>query len=275
MERKVRLCTAENAARYWNVKVVCICIKHEGTTDMRNIFIATRGAGDWRSRLGNPEEHWVRGKSAMETAVIWENAVEEASGLPVPIAEIISKSSLGAPKLLMAVAEHKVPLEGEGGASQCDVWALLGTDVGSVSLSVEAKARESFGKNNESLSTWLQGGTSKRSPENRRGRWEDIQRYLPQGDYDNVPYQILHRCAAGVIEADRFGLKNAVFLVQSFGAPDSSFEMYSLFMNALNLPAEKNKLYFSEVGIEDRTIRLGVGWVDCPFASDSQMARCL
>jgi len=214
----------------------------------------------------------------METAVIWELACKESkesSDLPKPISDIFNTSELQNPKLLLAVSEHKVPLKGKGGASQCDVWALIRTNVGTISLSVEAKADEPFGEGNKPLAKWLVSGDSEDSRMNRQKRWENIRENLPIGSYDYVPYQILQRCAAGVIEANRFGLKNAVFLVQSFSAPDSSFEMYSLFMNALNLPAEKNKLYFSEVGIEDRTIRLGVGWVDCPFASDSQMARCL
>lgn len=242
---------------------------------MSNIFIATRGAADWRSRLGDPEKHWRRGKSAMETAVMWENAAQEVSGLPKPVTEIFTTSELGKPKLLLAVSEHKVPLEGQGGASQCDVWALIDTVVGTVSLSVEAKAGEPFGAGNEPLSTWLVSGDSENSRKNRQKRWENIRGNLPIGSYDDVPYQILQRCAAGVIEANRFGLNNAVFLVQSFGAPDSSFQMYSLFMNALNLPADRHHLHFAEVRTEKDTIKLGVGWVDCDPATDLQMARVL
>lgn len=242
---------------------------------MNHIHIATRGASDWRSRLGDPEKHWKREASAMETAVSWELAAREASGLPKPIANILNADKLKNPELLLAVSEHKVPLKGMGGASQCDVWALVKTNAGIVSLSVEAKAKEPFGDGNESLSSWLESGKSNGSRENREKRWKNVRNNLPLGDYDEVPFQILHRCAAGVIEARRFGLRNAVFLVQSFKAPAKSFEKYAIFAEALGLPAEKGHLHFSTVGEGENTVKLGVGWVDCLFASDSQMAKVL
>ena len=109
---------------------------------MSHIHITTRSASDWRCQLGNPEKHWKRKASAMETAVSWEVVVEKASGLPKPIASLFIASILSNPKLLLAVSEHKVPLAGIGGASQCDVWALVMTNAGTVSMAVEAKAQE-------------------------------------------------------------------------------------------------------------------------------------
>ncbi len=102
---------------------------------MSLIHIATRCSGDWRSRLGDPEKHWKRGYSAMETAVSWENAAHAPNGLPQQIADLFQAGEMKDPTLLLAVAEHKVPLEGKGGDAQCDVWALVGTNAGVVSLS--------------------------------------------------------------------------------------------------------------------------------------------
>ncbi len=177
---------------------------------------------------------------------------------------------------MFAVAEHKVLLEveGKGGDAQCDLWALVGCNAGTVSVSIEAKANEPFGNNHESLAEWLQGGKSSRSEPNRVKRWGHVEANLPErgaGTYNAVPYQILQRCAAAVIEARRFRLKHAVFLVQSFGSPTNSLEKYKLFAAALGLPTNSGRLEFSDAA----DVRLGIGWVDCPFATDAQMVSAL
>jgi hypothetical protein len=210
----------------------------------------------------------------METAVSWEGAARTRSGLPQPMAAVFQASELGESQLLLAVAEHKVPLEGVGGDSQCDVWALVRTRAGVASVAVEAKANEEFGNKHESLAQWLQGGKSSRSIPNRMKRWQHVGANLPEredGAYGAVPFQILQRCAAAVIEARRFRLNHAVFIVQSFTAPPESFKMYALFAAALGLPANRSRLEFAAVG----EVQLGIGWVDCPFASDAEMAAVM
>jgi hypothetical protein len=241
---------------------------------MSKIHITTRGPCNWRERLGDPEVHWKRRASAMETSVSWENSARSPSGVPEPVRRMFQDSEFGAPKLLLAIAEHKVPLKGAGGAAQCDVWALIKAQVGTVSLAVEAKAQEPFGKGNETLEAWLESGESAASKPNRKIRWECIQKNLPlkeAGSYHNVPYQILQRCAAAVIEARRFGLRHAAFVVQSFSSPKNSFKLFAGFCRATEIDAEPNQL--KVVAVAD--IRLGIGWADCPFASDAELASLL
>jgi hypothetical protein len=125
--------------------------------------------------------------------VAWEGASCNLVGLPEAIAKLFRESGFGEATLLLAVAEHKVPLIGGKADSQCDVWALLNTSFGCVSLTVEAKANESFGEGNEPLSDWLSAGKSERSRRNRRDRWDHIRAHLPNvaGDaYSPVPYQL-------------------------------------------------------------------------------------
>src|SRR5205807_865207 len=100
--------------------------------------------------------HWRRRYSAFETAVSWEAAARRTSGLPEPIEQLFMAGGFESPALLLAVAEHQVRLPGGRASSQCDVWGLVQTSAGIVSLSIEAKARESFG--NHSLSRWLTAG---------------------------------------------------------------------------------------------------------------------
>ena len=238
---------------------------------MNRLCVETRGICNWRERLAKPDSQWRRRFSAFETAVAWEKASSQPAGLPEPISQLFRGSVFGEATLLLAIAEHKVPLVGGLADSQCDVWAFLGTASGSLSLAVEAKANEPFGQGNESLRDWLAAGESERSHRNRADRWKHVADHLPQAAADAhllVPYQLLHRCAAAVIEARRFGLPNAAFVVQAFKSPDESFEAYSQFCRAVNLEPERGRMRVTSVG----EIRLGIGWADCPFATDAEVA---
>jgi hypothetical protein len=231
------------------------------------LHIATRGLCSWRERLADPGRQWKRTYSAFETAVSWELASRREPGFPEPIAALFRSSDFGNPRLIFAVAEHKVDLPGGKAASQSDVWAVVNTTAGMVSLTVEAKAREAFG--DDTLEGWLLAGSSQRSSDNRAARFEYIRAHLPAAEsFHNVRYQLLHRCAAAVIEAKRLGFRHAAFVVQAFDTPDESFEEYAIFCRALGLPAARGTIATS---VADG-ISLGVGWADCPLATDKEVA---
>jgi len=237
---------------------------------MNRLCIETRGIGSWQDRLAKPS-HWRRGYSAMEVAASWEGAAGRASGLPEPLELLFKDSPFSNPVLMVGIAEHKVRLAGQGGDSQCDVWALLNASQGVVSLSVEAKAKEPFGEKNESLARWLRAGKSLNSPKNRLRRWDDVMKNLPvaqDGVYFEIPFQLLHRCAAAVIEARHLRLQRAAFVVQAFGAPDQSFQAFAGMCAAMGLVAERGRMMFTTVG----EVALGVGWADCPMATDRELA---
>ncbi len=238
---------------------------------MNRLCVETRGICNWRERLAKPDSQWKRGYSVLETVVSRENAGRQPAGLPGPIADLFRGGIFGEARLLLAIAEHKVPLVGGLADSQCDVWALLNTASGGVSLSTEAKANETFGQGNESLKDWLIVGESERSRRNRQDRWKHITDHLPRAAadaYSLVPYQLLHRCAAAVIEARRFRLPNAAFVVQSFGAPQESFDAFGRMCHAINVRPEWGQMQITSVD----EIRLGIGWADCPVATDAEVA---
>jgi hypothetical protein len=238
---------------------------------MNRLSVETCGISNWRERLARPDSQWKRSYSAFETAVSWENAGREPAGLPKPVGDLFRGSIFGEATLLLAIAEHRVQLVGGSADSQCDVWALLNTAAGGLSLSVEAKANEAFGQGNESLQDWLIAGGSERSRRNRENRWEHISAHLPrmaQDAYSLVPYQLLHRCAAAVIEAKRFRLTSAAFIVQAFGAPDESLEAFGRLCRVMSVDVRRGQMQVTSV----EGIRLGVGWVDCPFATDAEVA---
>ncbi len=236
---------------------------------MSRLCIESRGICNWRDRLASPETQWRRGYSAFETAVSWE-LTAKASGLPEPVANLFRATPFGEPTLGLAIAEHKVTLAGLGGDSQCDVWALVKTSAGLVSLSVEAKAQEAFGNGHQPLSAWLAGGDSARSVENRARRWVDLATHLPipVRTYDDVAFQLLHRCGAAVLEAKRLGLHHAAFVVQAFKAPETSFDAFGRLGVAIGVPLERNCFASTKVG----DVTLAVGWADCEFATDAQVA---
>ena len=235
---------------------------------MSRLHIATRGLDSWRQRLAAPDDQWKRRYSAFETAVSWEKASLTAAGLPDSLLALLHDGGYLEPQLLLAVAEHKVPLPGGRAASQNDVWALVSTSEGMLSLAVEAKASEAFG--DCSLRDWLEGTGSDRSVANRKVRWDHVRQHLPDGDFEAVQYQLLHRCASAVIEAHRFGLGHAAFVVQAFGTPDRSFKEYEAFCLALGLSAGRGKM--CRTSVLDG-VALSIGWADCPLATDADIAK--
>jgi len=234
---------------------------------MSRLCIATRGIGSWRERLASPDTQWRRQFSAFETAVSWECASANPTGLPRPIAELFRGTIYENPVLQLAIAEHKVDLPGGQAASQCDVWAIVKTSAGMLSLAVEAKAREAFG--DDILEKWLVAGGTDESISKRKIRWDYVQSHLPKSEsFPQVRYQILHRCAASVVEAKRLGFQHAAFIVQAFNTPAESFQNFAAFCQALQIPGERGSLATTTVD----GISLSVGWADCPFATDSQVA---
>jgi hypothetical protein len=236
---------------------------------MNRVVSETRGVGSWRDRLASPDRQWKRYCSAFETAVSWETAQESPSGLPAPLEKLLRESSFDDPVLLLAIAEHKVDLPGGVAASQSDVWAVIRTATGLLSLTVEAKAQESFG--DEVLEHWLVAGKTARSIQNRRDRWDHVRAHLPESkSLLQIRYQMLHRCAAAVIEARRVGCPHAAFVVQAFETPDISFRDYERFCDALELPASRGGMARTLVGQNT----LSIGWIDCPVAADAAVAAC-
>lgn len=234
---------------------------------MSRLCIATRGIGSWRERLASPDTQWQRCCSAFETAVSWEYASASSTGLPQPIAELFRDTIYENPVLQLAIAEHKVDLPGGRTASQCDVWAVVKTSRGMLSLTVEAKAREAFG--DDILERWLVAGGTDESKSNRKVRWNYVESHLPKSDsFFQVRYQILHRCAAAVIEAKRLGFQHAAFVVQAFNTPEESFQSYAVFCQALRIPGKRDRLATTSVD----GISLSVGWADCPLATDNEVA---
>jgi hypothetical protein len=193
---------------------------------MKRLFVPTMGVSDWRRLLAAPERHWVKGRSALELAVAWESARHSERGLPKPVADLLDSCTLfeGA-ALLFGIPEHQVILKGGGHASQTDLWALLRGPVGLISLAVEAKAGEAFDK---TIAEWLADAKPKSGKPTRLRQLCGVLG-LQTDPPGTLRYQLLHRAAAALLEAERFGAPHAIFLVQSFTRDSKGFTAFSDF----------------------------------------------
>lgn len=189
---------------------------------MKRIYAPTNGPCDWRRLLADPQKQWRDGHSAKCLAEAWENA----AGLPAEVDRLIRKSQLPELQgfeLLLGLPEHQVHIPGGGHASQTDLFVLARTSLGLTSMAVEGKVAETFGP---TLGEWRADFT--------RGKQERLQHIqdalgLPAPG-DSVRYQLLHRMAAAIYEAKRYGAVSAVMLVHSFSPNRVGFDSYAEFV---------------------------------------------
>jgi hypothetical protein len=235
------------------------------TMKIPRIFVPSYGPADWRARLADPLLHWKRKKSAWELAVSWESQRETVSGLPPEIENALNAHPFFASaRLILAIPEHKVPLDGNRRPSQNDLWALIAVTTGLVSVTIEGKAGEEFDK---TIDEWL-----KKESEGKRERLAFLTSTLglKETPGDHIRYQLLHRTASALIEAKRWSLQTALMLVQSFSESDSSWSDYGNFAQLLGITPQRGVVGGPwNVG----GINLFTAWIDSPCASDAVAAN--
>ena len=102
---------------------------------------------------------------------------------------------------------------------------LANSRSGLITMSVEGKVSEPFG---EIVDKWLHKDGQ---VANRRLRLEGLCRILNLeiGEVLDLRYQLLHRTASALIEAERFSASTAVMLVHSFSSKSEWLEDYVKF----------------------------------------------
>jgi hypothetical protein len=164
---------------------------------MKRIYVPSSGPENWKQFLAQPDLQWAKGYSARTLAHSWE----AASGLPIEIQNLL-EPLVGPSKLLIALPEHKVALPGGRRESQCDVFALIRGADQVIACAIEGKVEEPFGP---TVGEWLTDPSK-----GKLDRLAFIRQTL------GTRYQLLHRTAAAVIEADRFMAAAAAMIVHSF-----------------------------------------------------------
>lgn len=146
----------------------------------------------------------------MTAAAAWEDA---GDALPQEIATALDSSSdeaLQDLRLLAAIPEWEVSLEGGKTASHTDVLVLARNDKGLCVIAVEAKVNEDFGP--------LLKDKRAEASEGQRKRLDYLYSLLGVRHFDDlIRYQLLHRTASALLTAREFHAQAAVMLVHSFG----------------------------------------------------------
>lgn len=186
-------------------------------------YMPTQNPTDWQTGLAASDKHWKVGFSAYALAHAWE----QAQTVPQTVQAAFSRTIFADCEPILGLPEHKVTMPGVGFPSQNDLFVLAkAQDDELVSIAVEGKVSESFGTR---LSTWYSDST------NKQMRLEGILELIGL-PFDNsllmpIRYQLLHRTASAVVEAQRFNAKYAIMLVHSFSQSDEHFADYQAFVN--------------------------------------------
>jgi hypothetical protein len=219
---------------------------------MNRFYIPSSGVEDWRRLLADPEKHWRTGFSARSLAYAWESA----KGFPPEIQDLFAHSDhpFQNVELLLAIPEHKVLMPPYGGhPSQNDLFVLAKDSVGNlIALTIEGKVSESFGK---ILSEWnAEGSPGKLKRFAFIRETLGLTREIPE----TIRYQLLHRTASAVLEAERFTAQLAVMVVHSFNQNNLWFDDYKTFLSLFGATdASPGKLQFLA---EVHGIKIFSGW---------------
>lgn len=201
---------------------------------MNPVYIPATTFEQWRALTAQPEKHWVPGRSAMAIAQAWHNA----DGFPAPVGAVfrVAGEPFASLKPLLVIPEYKVPLLGGSRDSQNDVWVLARHETGLASITVEGKVSEPFG---ETLKDW-----SREASPGKRKRLEFLTRTigLEAEPHSAVRYQLLHRAASALIEAERFCASHAVMLVHSFSSEDIGLNDFCTFTQLFGVSPRRDEL---------------------------------
>lgn len=219
---------------------------------MKKIYIPANKPEDWKSLLAEPDKHWKAGYSAKALAHCWQ----EADGyFPESVIKVFRKSGMDLfqnIELLLAFPEYKVLLPGGSRSSQNDIFILAKGNNQLVSIMIEGKVSEPFGK---IVAEWRE--------DNSEGKHVRLKFLLEKlGLEENkqigtIRYQFLHRTASAIIEAERFKAENALMLVHSFSRSNEWFDDYSQFIALFGLSTGPDTLVFAK---NINGINLYFGW---------------
>ena len=192
---------------------------------MSRFFVSPDSPDGWREGLASAT-HWRSRYSAHSLAHTWH----PSNGFPPSVAAAFAASQLGTLEFVVGIPEYKVALPGGDTPSQTDLFVLARTsDARKVAIAVEGKAEEPFG--DATVGEWRRNA----SP-GKQKRLTHLLRVLDLRDDESIlelRYQLFHRTASALIEADRLHAPIAVMLVHSFSPTRRWRPEYDAFVSAL------------------------------------------
>ncbi len=95
---------------------------------------------------------------------------------------------------------------------------------------------------------------------------------LSEAEALSCRYQLLHRPVAAVLEARRFRLSNALFIVHAVGENESSLEDYRHWAGLLGVDAASGSI----VSVGSRGgVCLWIGWLAAPVSAEPQLEAAI
>jgi hypothetical protein len=201
-----------------------------------------------RPYLADPKFHWKRSRSAYELAHSWIGS----RGIPEPVRAVLATDEVFAEcELVEGLFEREVDLRTPGRRSQTDLLALVRCGETYAVIAVEGKAGEAFGPRIDQWNT----------SEGKKTRIEHLSQVLGISLEQAVSlrYQLFHRAASAVFEAERYGATHALMLVHAFGDDSDSFDDFRAFADALGVAGAKKGSLTTAKRVGNVDLRLG--WV--------------
>jgi len=170
---------------------------------MSKIYVPSWGPQSWQTLLADPEKQWNTRYSARTIAHCWE----AADGLPPEIAALFGDDA----ELLIAIPEHNhFKMQADQARRTC---SLVKSKTKTIAVAVEGKVDESFGP---TIKDWY--------VEPSPGKQQRLKFLCDRIDVtfkptdDHLHYQLFHRTASAVLEAERFKTDEAAMIVHSFSS---------------------------------------------------------
>jgi len=217
---------------------------------IRHLHVPVTAPEDVVWHLGKQERHWKEGRSAQALATLWF----QCNGFPPAVRQAFETlPRFRSAQLVDAFFERQVDLRSSGRPSQTDLLVIAALDDGLAIVGVEGKAGEPFG---DHVKDWDDGG------EGKRARLDSLCTLLGLRAQDcaNLRYQLLHRTASVLLEAERYRSADAVLLIHSFDGDADSFDDYRTFLEALGFEDIRKGTMTEPVNCAG--IRLYAVWVD-------------
>jgi hypothetical protein len=184
--------------------------------------------------LRKGEAHWREGFSAHALATVWFGA----NGVPPSVQALFdSHEAFRGAVLVDAILERETDLrDGIRGASHTDVLAVLGIGPRLAVAAVEGKVDETFGS---LVSEWTgpeRRDVGEKQVDDKHIRLDRLLKVLGVAQEDAAPlrFQLLHRSAAALYEAERYRAPMALMLVHSFSSKQSGWKDFERFCSAMN-----------------------------------------
>ena len=181
------------------------------------------------SHLADGERHWRKGFSAYELSHSWVRA----DGFPAPVSDVLDGcESYRDAELVEGFFEKEVDLRTRGRASQTDLMVFAKVADRYAVVAVEGKVDEPFGP---LVGDWNDGSAG------RMARLEALCQTLGLNvtAVEHLRYQLFHRTASAIYEAQRYRCGRALMLVHSFSETDASFDDFVKFASSMGTPVHR------------------------------------